>query len=121
MFSIAGIFPYRDEDATNSSSLHATVAVKPHAGPKTGPIGTKFKIHISQLDTPPAGMVYDVQIFHGASWKDYRVGVTTPQVVFKTPPGTDIGHYDFRSRLRRTADDVASDWSPQADIFVSAT
>lgn len=115
-FNIGGAFPYRCEI---HHTMMGTISVADKAKPKSGLVGTKFSITVSLQASPPAGMVYDVQMAApGGSFQDFATGITSRSVTFDST-GKPTGTYQFRSRLRRTSDGVASNFSRAIRVTVS--
>lgn len=67
---------------------------------------------------PPAGQVLDVEIQRPGllSFTSWQSGITTPSGTYR--PDAGPGTYQFRARLRSTANGAATDWSPLASLVV---
>src|SRR6266496_2673832 len=98
--------------------MTGTIDVQPRPAYQQGPKGTIFKIKIATVDSPPDGMVYDVQWeYPGQWWQDYAIGIRSKNGKYDSSQGP-TGKILFRSRLRRLSDGVTSDWSKPVDVFV---
>jgi streptogramin lyase len=105
-FIAAGNYPYTD----TATAKAATIAVPPIAAPSTGTTGTTFKVTWA-IATAPTGYTYDVQIKRPASgYANWQAGVSASHATFVPDAGS--GTYAFRARLRHTADNTASGYSP---------
>lgn len=114
-FFAAGTFQYRDPAF---GQMRGTVGVRTRAVPASGTSTTVFTITWASVSAP-SGYVYDVQIRRpGSTWTSWQTGTTIAQTTFVRDGNT--GNYQFRSRLRRLSNGVASGWSPVAIIQVSA-
>jgi hypothetical protein len=66
-----------------------------------------------------AGYVYDIQKKDPTgSFVDWMVGITTATAIWDST-GAASGVYQFRSRLRRTSDGAASEYSPGQKVTVN--
>lgn len=111
-FTAAGAFAARD----SVSAAQMRLPVSPTAIPPQGGVGTTFTV--TWATAPVAGFVFDVQIKRpGATWADWKTGVTTLSSTFLPDVGT--GQYSFRARIRSTSSGRASGYSPAATITVT--
>jgi plastocyanin len=109
----AGAYTVRDTATSKTSTLNVPVV----ASPGTGNQGTTFTVTWASAG-PPAGFLFDTQLkIPGGTWADWKVGKTGMSATFK--PGNGVGTYQFRSRLRKSANGAFSGWSPLASIVVS--
>jgi plastocyanin len=115
-FIAAGTYPYFCQV---HPPMTGQVQVVPRARPGSGPAGTQFRVTVASV-VAPAGFVYDVQKRDpGGAFQDFAVGITARQVNFDST-GQPAGEYEFRSRMRKTADDSASGYSLPARAEVTA-
>jgi plastocyanin len=111
-FDHAGTFAYH---CAIHTFMKGSVSVALQASPSSGSISTAFTITVADQQAP-AGMTHDIQKRRNSgAWKTWRstTGVSTTFQPKKT------GTYQFRARLRRTSDSVATGWSPVASASVS--
>jgi plastocyanin len=109
----AGTYTVRDTVTSKTSTINVPVVVAPQSGNQ----GTTFTVTWASASAP-AGFVFDTQIKRpGGAWADWKIGKTGVSATFKADAGN--GTYQFRSRLRKTANGAFSGWSPLASIVVS--
>lgn len=111
--TVAGSYPY-----TVDGSVAGNIAVPIRTGPPAGGTSAIYMVTWASL-RPSPGMVADIQVKRPGStgFVDWRVGSTVASGTFKPDAGKGI--YEFRARLRRTSDGVATGWSPTAIITIS--
>lgn len=113
-FIAAGMYQYT---STPDGAMNGTVEVPVTVSPSSGGVSTSFTVTWAS-EAAPAGFVYDVQIRRpGDAWVNWRTGVTFSEDTFTPDGGT--GTYQFRARLRKTADGTASKYSPASAVSVS--
>jgi hypothetical protein len=111
-FSAAGT--YSAGDTVSADRMQLTVS--PTATPPSGGVTTQFTI--TWATAPVAGFLFDVQIRRpGASWADWKTGVTALSAKFTPDAGT--GQYSFRARIRNATSGKASQYSPAVTITVN--
>src|SRR5262245_25420428 len=109
----AGAYAVRDTVTSKTSTINVPVVAKP----TVGNVQTTFTVTWASA-TAPAGYLFDTQIKRPAgNWVDWKPGKTGMSSTFKADVG--VGTYQFRSRLRKTANGAFSGWSPLASIVVS--
>ena len=120
-----GYFAFRFVAAGNYNvvcTIHTfmtgTIKVPVKAAPRSGNQTTTFTITWSAT-SPPAGYVFDVQIFRPGApdWADWKPGVKTRSATFVSDTGP--GTYSFRGRLRNTVNGFFSDYSAPVSITVT--
>jgi plastocyanin len=111
-FDHAGTFAYH---CAIHTFMKGSVSVPLRVSPSSGPLSTTFTITVA--DQPaPAGMTQDIQKRRvGGTWKTWR-STTGMSTTFKP---TKTSTFQFRARLRRTSDNVATGWSPVASASVT--
>jgi plastocyanin len=99
-------------------TMRGSVSVPMKFSPKKGGTGTTYTITWATA-APPAGFVFDVQIKRpgSAGFSAFRTGVTALSATFRPDAGT--GSYQFRARLRNTANNTMSGFSAAKGIKVS--
>jgi plastocyanin len=109
----AGSYTYH---CTIHPTMKGTINIRPKATPTSGQVGTQFVIMVSTT-VAANGFVFDVQKKNpGGQFADWRIGKTAKSFAFMPAnPGT----YQFRARLRRTATNGATLYSPAAAIMVT--
>jgi plastocyanin len=109
----AGSYTYH---CTIHPTMKGTINIRPKATPTSGQVGTQFVITVSTT-VAANGFVFDVQKKNpGGAFVDWRIGKTAKSFAFMPAnPGT----YQFRARLRRTATNGATLYSPAAGIMVT--
>lgn len=108
----AATFVYRD---TAGGGRRGAIRVAPDA-PASGAMNEPFEVTWS-LTSPPAGLVFDVQIREPGSneWIFWQEGVAVLSATY-TPSGA--GEYRFRSRIRNLSGERATLYSPAAAVRV---
>jgi hypothetical protein len=103
-------------DPTDGQTL--IVKVPPKATPASGDPSKTFTVTWAS-QTPPTGLVYDVQIQRpgSSSWTAWKTGVTGVSASFVPDAGT--GGYSFRAKIRRLSNGTSTGWSPPAKITVT--
>lgn len=114
-FDAAGTYPYLCKN--HPASMKGSVQVPVKATPGSGFTNTIFTV-IWSAAAPPAGYVFDVQIQRPgvSTFGSWKTGQTATSTTFT--PDAGAGIYAFRSRLRNTANDKASSYSPGKSITV---
>jgi plastocyanin len=113
-FASAGSFKY----VCPQHGITGTVRVPVVDAPQSGTTATAFTVTWAATAASP-GFAFDVQIKRpGATgftnWKTAQTAASGTLV-----PDAGAGTYSFRSRLRRTADNRVSDYSPATSIAVN--
>ena len=109
----AGTYTVRDTVTSKTSTINVPVSATPPSGNQS----TTFTVTWASAPAP-AGFVFDTQIKRpGGAWVDWKPGKTGMSSTFKADMG--VGTYQFRSRLRKTANGAFSGWSPLASIVVT--
>jgi outer membrane protein assembly factor BamB len=114
-FAGAGIFKYT---CTLHPGMTGSIKAPMVLTPTTGSLSTVFNIAWAGI-VAPAGYVYDVQIKRAGSsvWTNWLTGQTQPSTTFVADSGK--GTYQFRARMKNTANGKASNYSAAKSITVS--
>jgi len=112
-FVAAGTYHYED----TANSARATVTIPTTVKPAAGTPATTFTITWAAA-APPPGYTFDVQIRRPSTgYTDWQPSVTTTHASFV--PDAGAGTYTFRARLRNTANNAASGYSPPKSIRIA--
>ncbi len=111
-FQHAGSFAYH---CNIHGQMHGLVSVKMKASAKTGTMSTTFVIKVATANAP-SGFTHDIQRHVGSAPFAAWISTSAPSVNF-TP--TSAGTWQFRARLRRLSDSVATGFSPLLTITVN--
>jgi plastocyanin len=115
VFTAGGTYGYHCDFHT---SMKGNVRVRLRAFPRSGPVGTKFRITVATIDAP-SPFVYDIQKADpGGGFLDWMTGVVLKSSTFDST-GQPTGTYRFRSRLRNSSTGFSSDWSPPVSVSVT--
>jgi plastocyanin len=117
-FTFVGAGTYRYGCTIHPTQMSANVRVPLTVSPATGTTGTSFTITWAS-GSPPAGYVVDVQVKRPGATKfvSWKSGVTGTGASFT--PDAGAGTYQFRGRLRNTANGKAAKYSPVASFSAS--
>jgi plastocyanin len=114
-FTAAATYGYHCDFHT---TMKGNVRVRLRASPRSGPVGTRFRITVATI-AAPSPFVYDIQKANpDEGFMDWMIGITARTATFDST-GQPIGMYQFRSRLRNTSTGFSSDWSPSVSIQVT--
>ena len=116
VYTASGIYQYR---CTIHTQMRGTVRVPMSATPRSGIQSTTFTITWS-ADNAPTGFAFDVQIKRPGSttWSDWKPTQYLASGSFV--PDSGVGTYRFRSRLRNTATNKGTGYSPALQVKVTA-
>lgn len=111
-YEAAGVYHFV---CTPHAGMAGRVSVPMRAAPSTGRRRDSFAL-VWASAAAAGDHVYDVQIKRpGSGWSTWRSGVTTRSATFEP---WKAGSYRFRARMRDTATDGSSRWSPASSIAV---
>ena len=110
-FQHAGAFAYH---CNIHGQMHGLVNVKMKTSAKSGTTSTTFVIRVGTANAP-SGFIQDIQRHVGSAPFAAWISTTAQTVNFST---TTTGTWQFRARLRRLSDNVATGFSPLLTITV---
>lgn len=111
-FAHPGSFAYH---CNIHSQMHGLVNVKMKTSAKSGTTSTTFVIRVGTANAP-SGFIADIQRHVGSARFAAWISTTAQTVNFST---TTLGTWQFRARLRRISDSVATGFSPLLTITVN--
>lgn len=113
-FTAAGTYTYHCT-FHQSLGMVGTISVTPTASPTSGAAGTVFHIQWATV-TAPTGFVYDIQITPPGGTAITKMNLTAKGIGLTL---NKTGTWKFASRLRKTADNSASGFSPAVSVTVT--
>ncbi len=111
-FQHSGTFAYH---CMIHSTMHGKIKVKMAAAPTSGPSSTNFVIVFATTNAA-SGFIHDVQKRRAGGTFSLWKSTAAQSATFVAPR---TGTFEFRARLRRLSDGVATGWSPTLTITVT--